>query len=710
VARRQGRASSERFLIMEASENHRLGMGSPKHWVVVLSLIAVFGYRVFVEIRGNSATYDEAYFVASGYAILKTGDYRLRKDKPLLSLFVVGAPHLFSDATFSEADPDYKAVSASTGPNDQAQWRFAHTFLHKNRIPAGAILMRSRLAVLVVALLLCLLIYIVGAYFFGPLAGLLSLGLATFCPNILAHAGLATEDMIVTTTFFAAVSSLILYLELPSKRRAIAFGLCLAAGMMSKYTGILLLPVAAVIVAWDRRSQSQASDPWKFLGWTALAFGLLFVVIYRGHVIEYARGFEAARGYISRGQTAFFAGRYSERGFWYYFLAAFTLKTPVPLMLMAPIAAYGVRRKPVGYLLAPVGLLLLAASFTPMQIGHRHILPIYPFLFIIAGALVLVPRVRPALWVLLPWYSASSLMVHPHHLSYFNEIAGGAKNGWKYMVDANIDWGQDLNRLRDYVASSGASDVILSYYGSTVPEAAGFPFQDLYSFGTWGKKDHVNSLTPKKELLAVSVTNLQGVYVKPVLGADGMNWIKEMKPSGRIGYSILVYDITSNARAHEWLSHMYMAGGFADQARREAARALELNPNSVWGLVNSALLVSDGRKIHQAFALFERALKADPTLERIPWDRMTSIKPVQETYSRSLTAMGRALVASGRLRPGVAACNRALMIWPQNLAALETLAAAFDHLGDRQQLQGVLSRVAQLDPNSSLLKHSNSSH
>lgn len=653
---------------------------------VVAALLAVFVARVLVEIRGTSATYDEAYYLAIGQATLRTGDFRARKDKPMLTPYLLALPVFGSGAAFSPDGADWKAIDpaqATTVAGRDAIWRFTLDFLYHNTIPADAILFRARLAALAAALALALMAFLWARRLGGDWAGLAALAFAVLSPSVLAHAGLATEDMIATAFFFGAMFALDAVLERPSAGSGAWFGLAAACALMSKYTCVLLLPLSAAILAaagawrlswWDRRRAAA-------LVAAAAAGTAAFLLVYRGHVVEYVRGLEVARGYIGRGQMTFLHGRYSPRGFPEYFLVALLIKTPVPLLLLALPAFF----RPSNYrssrallLIAPPLLLLGSASLSPMQIGHRYLLPLEPFLFVLAARVAASARWRPAAAAAVLWMAAESLFVQPHYLSYFNELAGGPENGWTYLVDANTDWGQDLKGLRAYVDAQGRPEMILSYYGAGVPEAVGFGFQDLFSFGLWGDKTHLNSAAPRRELLAVSVTNLQGVYLAAILGPDALAWLKERAPIARVGDSIFVYDVTLDAVAHERLSHAYVVSGNWPAASREARRALALEPGRPWASLLLAFATLGSNHADEADRLFPAAARG---LNRIPFEAAIRSPRAQKLYSECLGILAARALARGQVDFAGMSSQLAAQIDPFNATASRVLADALRRKG-----------------------------
>jgi hypothetical protein len=123
----------------------------------------------------------------------------------------------------------------------------------------------------------------------------------------------------------------------------------------------------------------------------------------------------------------------------------------------------------------------------------------------------------------------SATTIAPHYLGYFNLLAGGPENGYLYLADSNLDWGQDLPALRETLTRVGAKRPLLSYFGSA-------PF-DQYgvSADVWDR-DVVSDFT-RWDWVALSVTHLNGLYIPN----DVFQPFRSIAPSARAGYSILLY-------------------------------------------------------------------------------------------------------------------------------------------------------------------------
>jgi hypothetical protein len=172
----------------------------------------------------------------------------------------------------------------------------------------------------------------------------------------------------------------------------------------------------------------------------------------------------------------------------------------------------------------------------------------------------------------------SSLRTSPYPLSYFNELAGGPENGIRYLSDSNLDWGQGLRGLKAYLERHDLSWIYLSYFGNAPPEYYGIRYQPL-PLARARSSARYDALPPglPREVLAISVTNLQGVYSPD---PERYSWLLKRTPAARIAYSIFVYDLTGDADAHLQLARIYQRTGFRDLAAAEARKVLLLDPDS----------------------------------------------------------------------------------------------------------------------------------
>ncbi len=130
--------------------------------------------------------------------------------------------------------------------------------------------------------------------------------------------------------------------------------------------------------------------------------------------------------------------------------------------------------------------------------------------------------------------AVESLSIYPHYMGFFNVAVGGPEAGPRYLVDSNLDWGQDLAKLRKYLVARGNPKLCLCYFGTAdhVYHKIG-PFQPMPRTWDFKEREEVDCLG------AVSVTSLYNVYMQP----REMTWLHGLKPVAKIGYSIYVFDL-----------------------------------------------------------------------------------------------------------------------------------------------------------------------
>jgi hypothetical protein len=178
-----------------------------------------------------------------------------------------------------------------------------------------------------------------------------------------------------------------------------------------------------------------------------------------------------------------------------------------------------------------------------VNIGHRYLAPVYPILFMAAGLSIRALDTRgwraTAVAGLLTAHGVSSFVSFPGYLSYFNFLAGGSSGGWRYLVDSNVDWGQDLRRLKAWMDRSGVAEVHLAYFGTGDPRAYGIKFRKLQVLD-WRVDEEF--LKPEQgAYVAVSATLLQGLHVR----SDISQYLRMLRlrrqPVARVGDSIFIY-------------------------------------------------------------------------------------------------------------------------------------------------------------------------
>ena len=251
-------------------------------------------------------------------------------------------------------------------------------------------------------------------------------------------------------------------------------------------------------------------------------------------------------------RSGFLAGSYSVSGWWYFFPLAFLIKTPISLILLlfAGLALCADRwRRFLDhgiYALLPLLTFLTTAMLMKLNIGVRHILPIQPFVLLLAGTAIAelyTHRLKPVRLLL----GAACLMavaefalICPHYLAFFNQFIGGLRNGQKYLVDSNLDWGQDLKGLKAWMDGHGVGHINLSYFGTADP--AYYKIDCTYLPGGPFFADPLVKSADLPGYVAVSVTNLRGVYFTESTRQIYQKLLST-EPVAIIGYSIYIYRV-----------------------------------------------------------------------------------------------------------------------------------------------------------------------
>ena len=558
----------------------------------------------FTSMRQKNVTFDECDHLPAGYSYVAFGDFRLNPEHPPLVKALAGLPLRFmkAKAKADTNDPTWK---------NRQEWDFGLKFLYEWN-DADRMLFWGRAPMVLLSLLIGLGIYCCAWELYGAKAGYAALALYLFSPDVLAHGQLVTTDLPVAGFLFIAVYTFYRALNRMTPWRVSLTGLAASCALISKFSGVLVFPMFALVgavfiftqtpitLALSRAESmhrklsslgSKCAAVAALIAATAVmglviiwaAYGFRYSVspgpessalnwqqfstqpgivvdtlqfVHSAHLLPeaYTYGFLfALKSSVQR--KAFLLGERSETGWWYYFPITFLIKTPIPFLLLIALGFFCWRQYGAGLtaelmLLLPVGLYWLVVLSTNLNIGHRHLLPIYPFLIVFASKVARVfdalqPRwLAVACGVLLAWNALETVFIYPHFLSYFNEIAGGPSNGYRWLVDSNLDWGQDLKGLVKYEREHPDEQLFLSYFGNGSPEYYGLKARMLPST-PMGKREYARfNQVPSGAMVAVSATNLQCLYLtnREIPGIEQfMQRLRNLQPVANIGHSILIY-------------------------------------------------------------------------------------------------------------------------------------------------------------------------
>ena len=543
-----------------------------KKIVLIILLLSIFTFLAISSIVRKSGTCDEiAHHIPSGIVFLQKGDLKMATDSPPLGKYIVAAPILFF------LDPVL--------PGDKNVWRnqdraiFGRDFFFKYNNNARRMLFVSRLVVIFLGVMLGLLLFIWPRRMYGEKVALFALFIYCFSPTILAHCRLATTDMITAFFMFLSLFTFWLFLKNPNRMSLALAGLCLGLGQLSKYSMLIMYPIFIILyiiaVNRDKETPKRASVPglsliflisiftiWagygfrlepilvnamragEKLGFISMLAGKLFhsnqgvinqvlesfLMKFPMPMGEHILGFSGVLRHSYEGHLTYFCGQWSLKGSPLYFLVAFLLKTPIPiivLFLMGLIVSIRKRLSTNDYfLILPFFVYFIIALGSNLQVGIRHLLPIYPLCFVISARSIVYFKYRLSRIVIVAsiiWLILGTLIIWPNFLSYFNEIAGGPDNGWRYLRDSNIDWGQDLPALSRNLKENDIKEVTLEYFGEDSPMAYGI------NSVLFKESEYVK---PEDRVYAISVQYL-----------DHAKWARDYTPDAKMGYSIFVYDL-----------------------------------------------------------------------------------------------------------------------------------------------------------------------
>jgi len=566
-------------------------------------LLFIMFFLAFTSYLGDSATMDELSHIPAGYSYLTQKDFRINPEHPPLIKDLAAIPLLFLNLNFPKDSPAWQGINE--------QWWFGWEFLYNSGNNPDRILFWARLPMICLLVFLGWFIFWWMKNEFGNKIALLTLTFFSFCPNFLAHGRLVTTDVGATLGVVMATYFWLRFLRNPSKKNIILAGLILGISMLFKFSLVLLIPFFGIITIVYAALKKENLLRFIGLSLLIGVIGIVFVIlpIYQFHLLNYPPekqlsdtkfilesspmgplknfciwmadkpGIRSLGHYLlgllmatqrtAFGNTVYFMDMISASGWWYYFPIIYFLKTPIAFHILTLISLILISvfiEKPFWIeskkrikdwilnhftefsMLVFLAIYWLTSLLGNLNIGVRHILPVFPFTYVLVSLglnsglnKIKTPEFKKAgvylMIILVIFYVGSSLSAFPYFLSYFNEIAGGPKNGYKYVVDSNYDWGQDLKRLKKFVEEKKIAKIKVDYFGGGDVK--------YYLGDRWEKFDPKSG--PQKGWLAISATLLQGGRGNPVPGFNQptgyYRWLDNYQPVARAGTSIFIYFI-----------------------------------------------------------------------------------------------------------------------------------------------------------------------
>lgn len=653
-----------------------ISKGSLHFWPVFLGVFFLCGILIAelsLSVRRESQTWDEACHIYSGYSYWTRADFGMNPEHPPFVKLLAAFPLLgMSLRTPALQGRDFKVEAFLDGRD----------FLYSNN--ADAILFRARMAVSLLTLLLALLVFFAAREMFSTGAAFIALLLFVFEPTILANGALVTTDMGVTCFFFATIYAFYRYVKRPSRWRLIVAGLAAGLALASKHSAILLAPVLILLAAleiffrFDVKSFSERPVPRLTLAlrsvgslciitfiamtvlWSSYGFHLQMrpaglkmnpplaqfagvvkhpaevravLAIARWHILPtpYLYGLMDVQR-VTDSTATYVLGKVYPRGQWFYFPVALSVKETLPiilLLLLLPLALWlrkRLDRRKAAFLLVPPAFYFVVAMFSGLDIGIRHILPVFPFIVVLAAAVAWTLAQQHRAWAyvvaaFLIFHVVSSLRSFPAYLAYSNELWGGPSNTYKWLTDSNVDWGQQLKATSHYLQQHGIKNCWFAYFATPAadPNYYGIPCKPLPTIATmW-----LQPLPDVPQHIDGTVLVSAGVLSGYELGPGELNpyaQFRKLRPVAEIQDGVFVYNGHFDVPLASALNHVgkvwHLAGaGDLNGALGEARASVTADPDSLRAYaILGDMLMATGQPdaAHQAYA---RALDLTSNLQ-----------------------------------------------------------------------------------------------
>ena len=624
-------------------------------------LLIVLSLQLFLSVRRESQTWDEANHIFAGYRSWTNTDYGLNPEHPPLVKLLATAPLLWSQPKSPALEERFFKEDAFLRGKE---------FLYQN--DPDTILARTRTAAAILTLLTALVVFFGTKEIFGTGAAFIALTLLTFDPNLLAHGALITTDVGLACFMFLSVYMFYRFVTSPSVLRLIMAGAAVGLVLAVKHTGLLVLPILLLLALCEIIVKRNPRYALRILGSLVLIALIGCVVLWSFYgfryaarpnglqlnppLVEYLQGLKpyearplliAARLHLlpesylygladvkltANYYTSYVLGKVYAHNVWFYFPVAFLIKSTLGVLalLLLSLGVVVTRRlscrREIVFLTVPVIFYLLVALTVGMNIGVRHILVVYVFLYVLIGGATwaLIRKSRRwayAVGVCLLVHAASSVMAFPNYIAYANELWGGPSQTHKYLTDSNADWGQQLKSIKQYLDQRGVKECWFEYFAAGVAEPSyyGIPCKPLPTLSTLWLNVPIEVPNTLNGPVLISASNLSGVEFGPGT-LDPYGQFKLLKPTAVIDQSVFVFDGEFDVPLAAAISRVQKAQNLAqakqlDAALQEAQAAVALAPDSIQTQLALGDILRELGQTDQARACYEKALGLAKTIE-----------------------------------------------------------------------------------------------
>jgi hypothetical protein len=621
----------------------------------VIALLLTQAALALFMVHRESLTWDEDDHMFAGYMMWKAGDYGLNPEHPPLAKLLATAPILHDNLWV----PPLQGRSFKTEAySDGRDW------LARNDGASQHLVFRMRASAELLAIGLCLFVFFAAREWFGDTAGLIALVLVVFDPNVLAHSALVTTDVGVSCFFVASIWTFYRYTTTPTVLRLLLAGIAAGLLLATKHSGILIAPMLLLLIAWEVFAAPAAERKrvalrltaafcaitvisvlvlWSFYGFryaarpsglhlsTSLAqYAAPLGRFQSGVVLGIARLHLLPESYLmglvdvklmSLFYPTFLLGKVYAHGQLSYFPLVILIKTTLGMLALTALAVFAAatgklgKRRELVYVLVPALVYLAIAIASGMNIGARHLLPMYAFLAIFAAAGVSVLARRSRRWavlcaVLVGAHIVSTLVVFPNEIAYANEAWGGPGNLHNLLSDANVDWAQQLLQVKQWQDLHPTEDCWFAYFARPEidPGAYGIRCHALPTADTqpMGDSDLV-PITIKGTLL-ISAGDLSGCEW-PSGQLNPYRNFQPLRPDESIDDSVFVYRGSFDTRDAAALA----------LAQHSVAMLLQKHPEAALDLARQSAAIESGNLFAQTALGDAEAATGDTASARIAW-------------------------------------------------------------------------------------------
>lgn len=643
-------------------------MLAKRNFIVVAAtcLVVILALEMWLSIRHLSQTFDESAHMYSGMVYWQQGDFGVNPEHPPLVKLLATIPLLRLGAkTPALTDGFFRFASGSGG----VQFLYAYD--------VEKFLFRSRVAASLLTLLLAVLVFAAAQEMFGAEAALLALLILVFEPNILANGALVTTDIGATCGIFAVGYFFYRYAKKRTMARLVTCGVVTGLALASKHSVLFVFPLfilfALVEVFLQPSTSQSSSEPQPYLSQIARWSGSIAVVclisvtvlwsfygfryharpgslhmnppletyvqqlshpwqaratiaLSRSHLLpeSYVYGFSDLEIISQQGRPTFILGKLYGTGRWFYFPAAFLIKTTLGFLLLLVLLIFAKnlrdaeKRREVLYLALPALIYFGITTISRLDIGFRHLLPIIPFLIVLiaAGAWGLIQQSRSWAYVvaaLLLLHIASSLHAYPYYLSYSNEAWGGPKNTHKFISDASVGWGSSLKAVHEYIAAHHITNCWFAYSGIAPFSYYQVPCRALPTTMSALNGTETSPIPSSVDgTIFVNEPELSGFWTGPGT-LNPYQQFKVLAPDDVIAGETLVYHghfeiPIASAVSHLHAAEMLLQQGKVEQAMPELQTALAMNPNSMMAHVDYAVLLAQMKRKEESKAELQKVI------------------------------------------------------------------------------------------------------